>query len=412
MEENNWCVYKHTTPSGKVYIGITSQKPERRWRNGDGYKSNPYFYHAIQKHGWNNIEHEILFENLNEDVAKNKEIELIDEYGSYNRNKGYNLTLGGEGTNGHKWTDEEKKQISIRFKNWYANNPLSEKQLAHIHSSPSPESIKKRSETISRRINQYDKNGNYIKTWLNCRKAAEYYGCHYGVIHQVCNRAFGCKTCMGFQWRYVDDCDDIEEYRNEHLKSVCMVDFKTKNIIKKFNSIIEASNETKIRASDISAVCRGIQKTAGNFIWTFLDDYEKCLEIDYSIGVSVNQYDKFGIYIQTFNSIKDAINELGVDNDGSPISQVCRKKKKTAFGYQWRYTKEYKPYENIEKIIDKRGTKSNKPIIQYDLLNKYLCTYQSIKDAAIKTGANASAISMVCKGKRKTAGGYIWCYAD
>ena len=134
MEENIWCVYKHTTPSGKVYIGITSQRPLRRWRCGNGYKSNPYFYHAIQKYGWDNIEHEILFKNLSEDDAKNKEIDLIEQYGSYNRDKGYNLTLGGEGTTGHKWTDEEKKQISKRYKDWYANNPLSEKQLAHMHS--------------------------------------------------------------------------------------------------------------------------------------------------------------------------------------------------------------------------------------------------------------------------------------
>lgn len=30
-----YTVYKHTTPSGKVYIGITGQKPERRWQNGN-----------------------------------------------------------------------------------------------------------------------------------------------------------------------------------------------------------------------------------------------------------------------------------------------------------------------------------------------------------------------------------------
>lgn len=28
--ENNWSVYKHTSPSGKVYIGITSKKPQVR----------------------------------------------------------------------------------------------------------------------------------------------------------------------------------------------------------------------------------------------------------------------------------------------------------------------------------------------------------------------------------------------
>ena len=38
-EENKWCVYMHTSPSGKKYIGITSQEnPERRWgAGGSGY---------------------------------------------------------------------------------------------------------------------------------------------------------------------------------------------------------------------------------------------------------------------------------------------------------------------------------------------------------------------------------------
>lgn len=32
-----YIVYKHTTPCGKVYIGITSKTPSQRWQNGKGY---------------------------------------------------------------------------------------------------------------------------------------------------------------------------------------------------------------------------------------------------------------------------------------------------------------------------------------------------------------------------------------
>ena len=31
MIGNNFTVYKHTSPNGKVYIGITMQNPIRRW---------------------------------------------------------------------------------------------------------------------------------------------------------------------------------------------------------------------------------------------------------------------------------------------------------------------------------------------------------------------------------------------
>lgn len=48
-----YIVYQHQNLiNGKRYFGITSQNPERRWgKNGNGYKSTPHFYSAIQKYG-------------------------------------------------------------------------------------------------------------------------------------------------------------------------------------------------------------------------------------------------------------------------------------------------------------------------------------------------------------------------
>ena len=61
----NYKVYIHRNKiNGKVYIGITKQKPENRWRNGKGYKQNIKFYRAIEKYGWNNFEHIVLVDNL------------------------------------------------------------------------------------------------------------------------------------------------------------------------------------------------------------------------------------------------------------------------------------------------------------------------------------------------------------
>ena len=76
-EECRYFVYKHTSPSNKVYIGITQLNPEYRWNNGKGYIKNQYFYRAIQKYGWDNFKHEILFSGLTKQEACNKEIELI-----------------------------------------------------------------------------------------------------------------------------------------------------------------------------------------------------------------------------------------------------------------------------------------------------------------------------------------------
>ena len=59
----NFIVYRHVNEvNGKVYIGITCQSLNDRWRNGKGYGKSTHFAHAIQKYGWDNFEHEILFE--------------------------------------------------------------------------------------------------------------------------------------------------------------------------------------------------------------------------------------------------------------------------------------------------------------------------------------------------------------
>lgn len=129
-------VYKHTLPkdiSGKdndmVYIGITCQdKVYYRWgRNGIKYKSNIYFYRAIQKYGWDNFKHEVLFDGLTKEEANKKEVELIAEYDSTNKFRGYNIEFGGDGQGkhsletrmkisqakkGYKFSDESKKKMS------------------------------------------------------------------------------------------------------------------------------------------------------------------------------------------------------------------------------------------------------------------------------------------------------------
>ena len=96
-----WCVYIHTNKiNNKKYIGITKNKVYSRWQNGKGYiKFQEVFGRAIQKYGWDNFEHKILFKNLTHEEAKNKEKFLVKYYNTYvnfENSMGYNMTLGGD----------------------------------------------------------------------------------------------------------------------------------------------------------------------------------------------------------------------------------------------------------------------------------------------------------------------------
>ena len=96
---NNYTIYMHVSPSNKRYIGITSQTPKQRWLNGNSYKTQQYFWRAIEKYGWDNFKHIIIAKGLIENEAKWLEIELIKIWDTTNPNKGYNISLGGEGAN-------------------------------------------------------------------------------------------------------------------------------------------------------------------------------------------------------------------------------------------------------------------------------------------------------------------------
>lgn len=219
---NNYIVYKHTSPSGKIYIGITSQLPNRRWRNGKGYKEHTYFWNAIQKYGWDNIKHEILYRNLSKEEAESKEIELIALFDSNNIAHGYNMSLGGEsGSYGYRFSKEQRDKMSIRTKG--ENNPMfgknhteeTKQRLRILHSKESLsqdtidkmskakkgkkrtyESIEKQRKTISNIVICIETMQEYIGT----REAGKCMNIDPSCIAKVCRGER--KTAGGFHWMY------------------------------------------------------------------------------------------------------------------------------------------------------------------------------------------------------------------
>ena len=115
IEDRDWCVYIHTSPSNKKYVGITGQKPpEKRWDEGRGYSHNAYFSSAIKKYGWDNFKHEIIAEDLTASEAEEMERSLIQKYNTMNRKYGYNLTSGGEV--GKRYSEDAKRNISLSLR--------------------------------------------------------------------------------------------------------------------------------------------------------------------------------------------------------------------------------------------------------------------------------------------------------
>lgn len=108
-------VYVHVFPNNKLYIGVTERPPKKRWdSNGCGYRKQPVLWRAIQKYGWDNIQHIILVDNIPIEVAYECEQYLITKYNTTNIELGYNLSIGGKHSSGYHFnhTEEAKQKIS------------------------------------------------------------------------------------------------------------------------------------------------------------------------------------------------------------------------------------------------------------------------------------------------------------
>lgn len=199
-------LYRHTSPSGKVYIGITSQDPLRRWSEGRGYKRNKFFTNAIKKYGWENIQHQILFRDLSKRTAILLEKAFIKYYKDLH--KSYNITNGGEGTCGlaHAASEHAKYIASITHKGKVLSKDTREKISMRVKERMhDPEIRAKFLEACAKTkktVYQYDLDGNFIRKFESIREAGRTVQIPYHNISKCCRRVSNYKSAKGFLWSF------------------------------------------------------------------------------------------------------------------------------------------------------------------------------------------------------------------
>lgn len=232
--EKTYCVYKHTSPNGNVYIGITCQPPQKRWKSGGrGYKNNKHFWRSIQKYGWENFSHEILFDNLNKLDAAEKEKELISFYRSNNKQNGYNVSSGGDGgREGVPLSDDAKRKIGNANRGRKLSPEVKEQIRERMSGTKNPFYGKSHTEEAREKIRQ---------------------------------KATGRK-----------DSDEVKKKKqhatkgsnNPRAKVTLQYDLDH-NFIASWDCAVYAAEELNICVKGITACCRGERKSAGGFIWRY-----------------------------------------------------------------------------------------------------------------------------------------------
>jgi group I intron endonuclease len=252
-------IYKITNiKTNKCYIGETAQDdPQKRWKqhikkinNNEGC---PALRDAIKKYGIDNFKFELIIICFDEDRYK-YEREYIKKFNSQVPN-GYNILPGGEvgkSRLGIKHTEAAKKKMSDAVNKYREENPDYYEKYREKHQ----EAIKNinRSECI--RSSEKFKNANKQRKiegnsddWNN-------------------------KISKSVKEYFAKNNDNRIRHQQSMAKATGkrIIQYTKENIfISEFISIKEASRKTEIGASNIQHVLSGRSKTAGGYIWKFVD---------------------------------------------------------------------------------------------------------------------------------------------
>lgn len=122
--------------TNKVYIG-QSLNMKARWSNhtyhlSRGTHSNQYLQNSVDKHGLENFKFSVILYCIPDiDILNLLEKTFI----SNDFNEVYNLTLGGEGTDGYSFSLEEREKISKALVEYHKTNPNAMEGRTHKESS-------------------------------------------------------------------------------------------------------------------------------------------------------------------------------------------------------------------------------------------------------------------------------------
>ena len=254
----NYTVYMHRFPNGKVYIGMTSKKPEDRWERGSGYRTQNVFK-AILKYGWDNIEHIVLFDALSKDDAEKKEIELIKLYQSSNPKYGYNIDLGGNYAGKH--SAETCEKISASKKGWNPSEETRRRMSEAKKGKPLPESTRQKLKgrlgrplSEKHRLALLKANIGRIVSEETRKKQSD---AHKG------------KTLPEEQKRKISESGKIAQRKCKavHVVQISMDGER----LKVWECMSDITRELGINSAHICACCRGQRNQTGGYRWMYAD---------------------------------------------------------------------------------------------------------------------------------------------
>lgn len=251
----------------KRYIGQSVSMLERRDQHlrdlEKGKHHSFHFQRAYDKYGKENFIHEILLE-CSEENLEEQEIKFMKTFKTDNRKFGYNIKKDGQ-----KFSKESREKLSKSLTN-------------------NPKVIEARKRTWLTRprnkINQYDLQGNFIKTWNSTTEVSKELNITDSCIRKICTQTHGLFSAKNFMFRdykgninNIDPCPSKANKNNckpKRIKKIFSREVEcyckeTKLLLNSYKNCAEAGRQLKLDSSTIRKCCIGQNYYYKNYIFKY-----------------------------------------------------------------------------------------------------------------------------------------------
>lgn len=199
--------------NGKIYIGKTERTIQERWKEHcrdyakEQCESRP-LYRAMKKYGIENFSIELIEET---NIPEERETFWIEQKGSFKY--GYNATMGGDGK---RYLDYDlivsvfqKVQNITETAKIIGIDVHTVSRVLHDRSIYVPSSSEVNQKKLGKIVEQYDLNGNHIRSFPSTKTAAESLGkvtsTSKGATSHISDVCKGKrKTAYGYIWKFAE----------------------------------------------------------------------------------------------------------------------------------------------------------------------------------------------------------------
>lgn len=384
-------IYKITNKvNNKCYIG-QSKNILKRWKTEyKWYHINNHLQSAFKKYGLENFDFEII-EECEPNLLNEREQFWINVYNSFDRNFGYNKTLGGAGTPGRSYIMTEETKNKIRIAN--TGHKFTPEQLEEFRN------IIRDNQIV---IYCYETNKYYTSI---ANAARELKICKESIRHvisgeskQALNYRF-CKISDNIN-EFIQSCQNIDNYIKENnitlkqhylitgISSRKEVKCVETNIV--YNSIVDAAKKTGLNEACISRCCNKMQTNCNGFHFEFINETDIGKNIIVDPIKRKKVHDKISAKLTGRHPDEKTREKLRKANAGRKLTDEHKQKIGLA-GKGRKLTEETKQKMSISKKNAEYIIKSRKPV-------KCIETgqiWESIEMAEKETGLQ---VSRCCRG--------------